>query len=698
MIVLGIDVGGTNTDLVLSGVGDRHVYHKLPTTKDDPSVATVQGFREICEKAGIKTGDVDLVLHGTTVATNTVLEYDGAKTGMITTRGFRDILHIARHQRPENFSLMIELPWQARPLVERKHRKVVSERILPPGEIVEPLNEEEAIQAIQALKEAGVESIAVAFLNSFLNPTHEKRVGELIAEHYPEAEVSLSHDVIAQFREYERFSTCALNAFVKPKVKRYLQRLEQGLREAGLEGALLVMQSNGGVASVEQASHRPVTLLMSGPAAGVLGAKAVGNEHGYDKLLSIDIGGTSADVSVIPGKLLQINPQDGQIAGYAVLLPQIDVTSIGAGGGSIAWVDNAGGFNVGPRSAGANPGPACYGLGGTEPTVTDAHITLGRLDPDYFLGGRLKLKPELARKAIEEHICPAFNMDVTTAALSILQIVNANMAMAIRQNSIRRGHDPREYALVALGGAGPLHACDLAEELGISSILCPPAPGVTSAIGLLTTDLRYEYVRTVGIPLADATPEQIESVIQEIEAEITSQLERDMSHAAQTSGDPSIMGGIEVERYLDCRYIGQGYELQVPYAGSGGDWKQQVKQSFDAMHQATYGFSFENDPVEIINVRVVGIGNMKPVAAPDIERGGADPSHAAVGTASVIFGTPQQHQRYEVKTFDRSKLAAGNVIAGPAIIHGMDSTIVINPGWTGDVLRDGTIRLQKEAR
>lgn len=693
MIVLGVDVGGTNTDIVLSGNGSGQVYHKLPTTKEDPAVATVQGVREACEIAGVRPTDVGLVLHGTTVATNTLLEHDGARTGMITTRGFRDIIHIGRHQRPHNFSLMQDIPQQKHPLVERKHRKVVSERVIPPGEVEVPLDEGQVVEAIRELKEAGVASIVVAFLFSFLNSSHERRVRDLIAEHHPEAEVSLSHEVIAQFREYERFTTAAINAYTKPKVKGYVGRLADALEGIGMKGGLLVMQSNGGVAGVEGASERPVALLMSGPAAGVLGARLVGNRQGYEKLICIDIGGTSADVSVVPGRLLQMNPQDSKVGGYPVLFPQLDVGAIGAGGGSIAWADAAGGFNVGPRSAGAEPGPACYGRGGTEATVTDAQVVLGRLDPENFLGGRIKLRKELSEKAIKERIGSTFGMDLTAAALSVLQVTNANMADAIRQHSVRRGYDPREYALVAFGGAGPLHACDLAEDLEIPTVLCPAAPGITSAMGLLTTDLRHEYVRTVGVSLDAAEAEGLEAVFAEMEEEARRQLERDLGHAVRDGAAPDV----EIERYLDLRYVGQGYELQIAFSKPSGDWKGETTRQFDRRHEEAYGFSFEGSPAEVINLRVVGVGKTEPIPPSRVASGDGDAAQALTGESEVIFGEAQDGRSYRVANYDRGRLLAGNEVRGPAVVHGMDSTIVVKPGWRADVLADGTARLEREA-
>jgi N-methylhydantoinase A len=681
MIALGVDVGGTNTDIILSGLdgGDDVLVHKLPSTRHDPSEATVRGMLEACEIAGIAPGEIDLVLHGTTVATNSLLEYDGARTGMLTTAGFRDIIHIGRHRRPHNFSLMQDIPYQVRPLVERKHRLTVRERVVPPGEVLVPLDEEEAVRAIEQLRSARVDSICVCFLFSFLNPANEIRAGELIGEHYPEADVSLSHRVIAQFREFERFTTTAVNAFVKPKVRRYLERLEQGLREAGVGAPLQIMQSNGGVADAANAGARPVNVLLSGPAAGVIAGKYVGNVHGYENLITLDIGGTSADISVVPGRLLELNPVDSYLGGYPVLSPKLDVTSIGAGGGSIAWADEAGAFNVGPRSAGAEPGPAAYGRGGTEPAVTDAHVVLGRINPDNFLGGRLRLRGDLAREAVGR-IAERFSMSTEEAAVAILTIVNANMVREIRVHSIRRGYDPRECALVAFGGAGPLHACDIAEQLQIPIILVPPAPGITSAMGLLATDLRYDVVRTIGRPLAEAEWTDLDTAFSDMEAELLARF------AGGNGAKPTL------HRRADCRYVGQGYELAIACDDLGDDWRDRIGSMFHAQHEREYGFHFPNDPIEIVNLRVTATApnEARPTMRATPESGEA-PEPA---TTAVLFALAEGP--VQIPTYERESLRSGDLLHGPVIVHEMDSTVVVSPAWNGEVLADGTIRLWRK--
>lgn len=688
MIRVGVDVGGTNTDLILTGVGQKHVYHKVPSTKADQSIGIIQGVKEICDKAGIHPSDIDMFLHGTTVATNALIEHEGAKTGLITTEGFRDILHIGRHRRPHNFSIMQDIPFQVKPLIERKYRKVVKERIIPPGEIYIPLDEQAVIHAIHELKDDGVTSIAVAFLFSFLNPLHEKRVGELISEHYPEAEISLSHEVISQYREFERFTTTAINAFTKPKMRSYMTSLEKGLKEIGCGAEILIMQSNGGISGIEGVSEKPVSTLMSGPAAGVIGTQFIGNLHNHTKLIGLDIGGTSADITVIPEQLLEIDFQNCEIAGYPVLFPQLDVISIGAGGGSIAWADSGGGFNVGPRSAGAEPGPACYNRGGTEATVTDANVILGRIDPNNFLGGRIQLGKVLSEQAMQSSICEPFQMDLHEAALSTLEIMNANMVKAIRLHSIQRGYDPREFALVGFGGAGPLHSCDVADALEIPTILIPPAPGITSATGLLSTDLKFDYIRTIGVILDSAEESRIAQYYREMIIEAEQQIQKDTNQGNEKRETVTI-------KQMDCRYAGQGYELSIEFNGFAENWREEIQKKFDEAHEETYGFAFVGNPIEIINLRVQTVGVMPDLEVPKIDDAKSQTITPAKMTKAV-FGSPKDYQVYDVPQFERTNLPKGVLIEGPAIINGLDSTVVINPNWQGEVLYDSTMKLTRK--
>ena len=455
---VGVDVGGTNTDLVLES--DRGVFvHKVQSTPEDQSVGVLKGLLELCEIAGVTRDDIDLVVHGTTVATNITIEHNGAEVGMLTTRNFRDILHIARHKRPHNFSLHFDVPWQSRPLVKRRNRIPVTERILPPdGRIGTPLDENDVLEAVRTFKKRGIRSVVIGFLFSFMNDEHEQRARAIVEREMPDAYVCCSSDVANVLREYERFSTAAMNAFIGPKTSLYLTNLRDQLARQGFRANLRLIQSNGGVSTVEACSQRAVNILMSGPAGGVIGGRAEGLLAGADNVITVDIGGTSADISTVPaGRIKIMNPRDSYVSGHPILVPMIDLVTIGAGGGSIAYIDSAGGFHVGPRSAGADPGPACYGKGGDEPTVTDAQVALGRLDADKMLGGDLPIDPDLASRAIEAKVGRKLGLSVKDAALGIIRVINSNMALAIRSNSVARGVDPREFSLVPLrrGGAAP---------------------------------------------------------------------------------------------------------------------------------------------------------------------------------------------------------------------------------------------------
>ncbi len=689
-VLIGADVGGTNTDIILTTDGEEHT-HKLPTTAD-PAESTANGIDQICELSGYDPSTVDTILHGTTVGTNAVIEHEGAETGMLCTEGFRDAVHIGRHRKLHTFSLQHFLPHQKYPIVKRRHRKEISERVYPPGDIVEPLDEEQVLQATRELVDDGIESIAVCYLHSYLDTTHEDRTKELITEEYPDVFVSTSNEVVAQFREYERFSTTAINARLAPIMVSYLERLESSLRGLGFSDAnVLIMQSNGGMASVVQTSERPVTTLLSGPAGGVLSGKFAGNNVGEEKLITFDMGGTSADISVLPGRMLERDPRDSEIGNYPTITPMLDIETIGSGGGSIAWFDQAMGFNVGPKSAGADPGPACYGRGNEQPTITDAQIVLGRIDPDGFLGGDFDIDPELSHRAIGRQLHDAVEQDrfdsVEKSALAVLDVANSNMYQAIREQTMQRGYDPRQYTLVAFGGAGPMHAADLAADLEISTVLVPPAPGIASARGLLTGDLKYDNQVTVSQRLSDVD----ESMIDERFRQLTDR------GAQQLRGD-----GIDVESdgtfrtTVDCLYEGQGYELNIEFDGTDGDWRNRLRKRFEEKHEAEYGHYFEDDPIEVLNLRVAATADAAEYGSISIEHGDKDPTHAQTRTSEVYFGTSLRPVRLTAPRYDREGLLAGNVIEGPAIIDEFDSTVVVAPDWIAEVLESGAIEMRHE--
>lgn len=687
MKLVGVDVGGTFTDIILADTdrSETHV-HKVPTTVEDPSIGIVRGVRELCDRIGIGPAAIDQFLHGTTIATNAMLEHDGARTGMITTKGFRDIVHIGRHQRPEHYSIQQEIPWQDRPLVRRRFRKVVTERLAPPkGETVVQLDEAEVRQTVREFKAAGVESIAVCFLFSYLNPAHEERVREIIGEEYPEAFVTTSASLSPQFREFERFTTAAINAFVGPKVQHYVANLDSTLKEAGVKAELHIMCSNGGVATAAGAGEKPVLTLLSGPAAGVLGGAWAGELSERKRLITFDVGGTSADIGIITEQgYSEASARDTFIAGYPVLVPMIDIHTIGAGGGSIAYVDAGGAFRVGPRSAGSRPGPACYGLGGQRPTVTDANVVLGRLDPEHFLGGEMKIFPNLSFKVIEQ-LAAQLRMDVYETAEGIITILNNNMANAVRSRTIQKGHDPGDFSLVAFGGGGPLFGAEVAQILNIPEVLVPPYPGITSATGLLTTDLKYDVVRTEFMLNLDLDLQRLSKDAAAMETEIRDRLRQDGVAPQQ----------IALLRSADVRYVGQGYELriQVPSgeltsAAMAGVWEQ-----FHHTHEQEYGHRFEHNPIELVNLRVTGVGIMPKVGKPQVGTG-ARLEDALVKAAEAYFRVDGKLQKLTARLYDRSRLPVGATVPGPAILVQKDSTTVVPPGCSATADAGGNVLIK----
>ncbi len=681
---LGVDVGGTFTDLIyVDDEGGKILVHKLPTTPDDPSQGTIRGIRELAEQAGVAPGELDQVFHGTTIATNIVIEHNGARVGMITTEGYRDILHIARHKKPLNFSNYQDLPWQAYPIVRRRYRLTVPERIVKDGSVLVPLDEGRARKQVRKLKEAGVESVAVCFLFSFLNPEHERRVAEIVREEFPEAFLSVSSEVLPQYREYERFSTVCLNAYVGPTVSRYVGRLQQELEALDVRTKLHLMTSASGVATPEAAVDRPVNLLMSGPVAGVVGGIWAGKQAGHDNVITLDVGGTSADIGLAQeGRLRMKHLLDTKVGPYQAMIPMVDVDTIGAGGGSIAYVDSGGIFRVGPRSAGADPGPAAYGRGGSEPTATDAMVNLGWLLPEAFLGGDMQLRADLARTAFEQGPAQALDMSVEEASMGAVQILTHSMVQSIEENSVRKGYDPRDFALVAEGGAGPLFAAQIALEVGTPWVVVPNYPGVTAALGLLATDMVYEYVTTVYQRLSKLDPQALQASFEELEERARTQLEED--------GVPA--DRLLIQRVADCRYLGQGYELRVDVAADAIDdaWVEKVRSDFHDIHEREYSRRFEESDIEIPNVRVRGIGLMPKLQVPEVDHG-ESPDEALRHEADAWFRVGGELKPVPTRYFDRTALKAGNRLEGPAIVNQYDSTTVIPPGLSGEVDRFGNI-------
>ncbi|SFN35900.1 5-oxoprolinase (ATP-hydrolysing) [Pseudonocardia ammonioxydans] len=672
---IGVDVGGTFTDLYFSDSDDgRVLIEKVPSTPDEPARAVLNGLQLLCRKAGVELGDVDQLVHGTTVATNIALTHSGAEVGLITTEGFRDILHIARHKKPHNFSLQQELPWQAHPLVKRRHRLTVRERVTAPdGEVLVRLDEDEVRTRVRTLRAAGVESIAVCLLHSYLDGTHERRVKEIVAEEYPECFLSVSSEVVPLYREFERFSTTALNAYVGPKVSRYLGELAAAVKELGYTREVLIMHSSGGMIPLNVAAAQPVALLMSGPVAGLIGGIWAGEQAGFDNVVTLDIGGTSADIGVAhDGELRMRHLLDTKVGDYQAMVPMVDIDTIGAGGGSIAYVDPGGVFRVGPQSAGATPGPACYGHGGTEPTSTDAQVVLGRLRPRRGLaGGDMELDRDAAARAFGP-VAQQLDMDAREAALGALQIQRFGMCQAIELNSVRRGYDPRDFTIVAGGGAGPLFACEIAAELDIPHVLVPPHPGIIAANGLLATDQKYEFVATERHALAELDHARLDARYRELITQARAQLDAD------GVPDPAR----EIRRLADCRYAGQGYEVrfEVPAGEIDDDWVQRLAEAFHAAHEEEFGHRFAEGGIEVVNIRVLGLGRVEELVAPRGAEGGA-PEDALLETADVTFDVGGTLQTRPTRFYDRDRLGPGTTFDGPAVIEQYDSTTVVPPGF-----------------
>ena len=681
---VGVDVGGTFTDLIYvdDEAGEISV-HKLATTPADPSIGTVDGIRQLIEGVGQEASALDQVFHGTTIATNIVIEHNGARVGMLTSEGYRDILHIARHKKPLNFSNYQDLPWQAFPIVRRRYRLPIAGRIDKDGSVLRELDEAEVREQVQKLKKAEVEAVAVCLLFSFLNNEHEARVAEIVREEMPDTFVSVSSEVLPQYREYERFSTVALNAFVGPKVSRYVGRLQDSLAELGVKSGLHLMTSASGVATTEVSLSRPVNLLMSGPVAGVVGGIWAGRQAGFGNVITLDVGGTSADIGLAQdGKLRMKHLLDTKVGPYQAMVPMVDVDTIGAGGGSIVYVDHGGIFRVGPRSAGADPGPACYMRGGTEPTSTDAMVNLGWLRPEAFLGGGMEVNPDLARESFSE-VAETLGMSIEEASMGAIQILSSLMEQAIEQNSVRKGFDPRDFALVAEGGAGPLFSPQIGVNVGTPFVLVPPFPGITSAMGLLATDMVYEYGSTVYARMSELDAAALQASFEALERQAQDQLEAD-GVAAEN---------ILVQRICECRYLGQGYELRVdaPSGTIDAAWAEQIRASFNTIHEREYSRSFPDADIEIPNIRVRGVGLTPELKMPDVESSAGDASHALRAEHLAWFPVNGKLEHVVTKFYDRAQLRSGNRIEGPAIVNQYDSTTVIPPGLVAEVDHVGNI-------
>jgi N-methylhydantoinase A len=674
---VGVDIGGTFTDIVLLEADGRLHTKKVSSSVANYADAIVEGISEVFGETGLGGADVAEVLHGTTVASNAILELRGAKTGLITTKGFRDVLEIRRLRMPRLYDLRWEKP---APLVERYLRAEVEERISARGEVQTPLDPADVEHVLDRLLAEGIEALAVCLLNSYANPVHEERIRAIVARRVPSLLTCISAEVLPEIREYERTSTTVINAYVMPIVRRYLATLRTGLDDIGVRAPLLIMQSNGGLMTDAAAAQKPIHIIESGPAAGVVGAQVLARRLDLGKLITFDMGGTTAKASIVDNgevsRAAEYQVGGGIVhgsrlltgAGYLLRVPAIDLAEVGAGGGSLVWIDAGGALQVGPRSAGAFPGPLCYDLGGTEPTITDANVILGYLNPTRLAGGAVKLNAARAHQVFEEKVAQPLGLSLAEAARGAHLIAASNMMRAIRAVSSERGRDPREYALFAFGGNGPVFAAGMAQQLEMRRIVVPPAPGLFSSFGLLYADVEHHYVRTWRRLAAEVQPTALHEIFRRMEAEATEQL----------AAEGFTGRAVRIRRSADCRYQGQSFELTVPVAGGALDARTVVAlaEAFGQEHERTYGHrAGPDEPAEIVNLRVVAQGLSDRPRVParlKIDRpGGGDRA-----TRLAYFG-PDLGWR-ETPILDRVDLTTPCV--GPCIVEEYDATSVVLPG------------------
>ncbi len=673
--IVGTDVGGTFTDIAILEDGRLRV-HKLPSTPSDPSVGILKGVIEACPQFvdGGSEFAADFV-HGSTVATNALLEGKGGRTALITTLGFEDVLEIGRQSRSELYNLNVDRP---APLAPWELRFGLPERVDHHGAIVEDLLPEAIQTCVHLIEEAEVDSIAVSFLFSFLNPAHEEAVLAALEKLPNNPFISISSKVLPEFREYERTSTVVINSYVGQVVSRYLTNLENSLGKG-----LRIMQSSGGSITARLAADQPVRTILSGPAGGVVGAFYTGVQAGYPDIITLDMGGTSTDVSLCPSRIKETT--GSQVGGYPISVPMIDIHTVGAGGGSIARVDAGGALVVGPQSAGADPGPACYGKG-DQITVTDANLVLGRMLPDNFLGGRMTLDRQRAEGLIAE-LASQISLSVQETALGVIRVVNANMARAIRATSQERGYDPRQFTMVPFGGAGPMHCCELAHEMGIPRVLVPARPGILSALGVAIADIVKDYSRTVMMRGDDINRVQLDEEFHGMEGLAREELEKE--------GLP--MDRMVPQRFLDVRYVGQSFELTIDYPSptrriDTARMRRSIADSFYRAHLQRFGYADRGEAVEIVNLRLkLGLEMDKPQIVA-VQAAGSGSTPALIGEVQVVFsGGP-----VTTRLYDRENLRTGDQISGPAIVLQMDTTVVITPGWSGTTDDYGNLVLETE--
>ncbi|HIC84779.1 MAG TPA: hydantoinase/oxoprolinase family protein [Desulfobacterales bacterium] len=669
---LGCDIGGTFTDFVLlNDETGQIIINKCLTTPVDPSNAVEAGIRQLEERIGRFVPELDEVIHGTTLVINSIIERKGAKTGLITTKGFRDVLELGREIRYAPYDIFAEFP---KPLVDRRYRVEVDERIRSDGTILKPLDPDEARRVVRQLLDMGVESIAVCLINSFENPAHEFLLKEIILEEAPDISVSISYEVLPQIREYERTSTTVTNAYVKPLTGKYLSRLSGRLSSIGFRGKLFIMLSSGGITSVDTASEFPVRIIESGPTAAVISGQYFGKLFNIQEIFCFDMGGTTAKSCLIQGGVAAVVPtfEVGRVqrfmkgSGLTIQVPVVDLMEIGAGGGSIAKISRMGTLQVGPESSGADPGPICYARGGSEPCVTDADLLLGYLDENYFLGGEMKLDKNAAQKGIEEKIAKPLGVPFIQALWGIHDLINETMAGAAKTHIAEKGGNPRVVTVIAFGGAGPVHAYGLTKKLGAPRFIVPPNAGVGSALGFFTAPRAFDLVRSHKVALADADFSEIEKIFKEMEME-----------GARTLEQAGSVQEIRFERSLDMRFVGQGSETNVsigsrPFTDYS---KDEIRQLFDAIYKKLYGRTYPDSPIEFINFKVRALLPVRLLTLPKLSNKYQDLSSAIKGTRMAYSGIAKDFIPFTV--YDRYKLFADAQFNGPAIIEERESTVVV---------------------
>jgi N-methylhydantoinase A len=674
---IGIDVGGTFTDATLiDGASGALFSAKAFTTPQDRSLGVIAAIHAVLAEARVAPENVGEIVHGSTTGTNALIERTGAKTGLLVTAGFRDVLEIGRVMRPAEglYDMSVDRP---PPLVPRQFCLEARERIGPHGEVIVALDEASVEQACNVFARHGVEAIAICFLFSFLNPAHERQAAAIVARRLPGIHLSLSHVISPEYREYERASTTVMNGYLAPVMTSYLDRLKKRVDDVAREARVFIIQANGGATTIKNARERAVATVNSGPAGGVVAAAWYGREHGRDRIVSVDMGGTSFDIGLVENGASQVTTE-GNFQNLPVKLPIIDLHIIGAGGGSIAWIDAGGALNVGPKSAGAEPGPACYGRGGTAATVTDANLVLGRLDPKLFHGGQTPLDVAAARTAVAT-IGDALKLSPEEAALGIVKVVNANMVKGIAAVTVQRGIDVREFALLSFGGAGGVHAVDIADALEMAEVIVPPLPGVFSALGLLAADVRHDFVAALGgVVSSAAAPDRLEQLFHGMEEQA-----RRVLAGEGFSGD-----AVRLLRSADLKVVGQTYELNVAWPQSGpvtGQGIEALVTAFGKLYRERYAFFFEGEPIELVNLRLAAIGTREPIRLAQFERHGADPQPALIARRPVYF---EKRGFVDAAVFDRNRLRPGMIVHGPAVVEEPTSVTLIPVERTATVAAD----------